>query len=150
MVSIPSIESDYFPSVSIGAGKIRFGGAERISEVFYETFWVQLPGRPIMYGVWEPQWQNGYDFDAMINIFGFLHFVGPEFLESRAEFGGEETVLVSDLVRALFSNTEARRKHHIFSPSLSARFLGNVHFRAGWIKTIQSGSRAQKTEPKAV
>ena len=67
------IVSDYFVTLSLDGGKIRFGESGRAwDERGHDMVVVQLPSQPLMFGEWRPRWAaNQNDFDVDIVTFGF-------------------------------------------------------------------------------
>jgi hypothetical protein len=88
-------------------------------------------------GEWRQKWaKNETDFDIDIVSFGTLPVfeIGSE----MQTFAPDERSSVERLIQALFSNVEARKKHHSFSPKTAARFSGKINFLPGWIKVTRA------------
>jgi hypothetical protein len=130
------IESQYFPTVTVGGAKIRFAAVGRTADErnhkIYET---ELPDRPLLYGEWRARYaRNGNDFDIEILDFGLIDpcdFGIPSPLR-RLKLDRRERSSVQELVVALFASEEARNRQWPFCSS-KGRFLGQVFFASNWI-----------------
>jgi len=121
-------------------GTVAFAGTVRADDGGVREFWVELAGRPRMYGEWRTKWTpNENDFDIEIVTFGFgsKHNVGDPFPGARNVFTIHEEKKVIDLVARLFSNVERRSGLSPFRGNYSL-FLGNIIFMPGWIEVKYS------------
>jgi hypothetical protein len=130
------IESQYFPTVTVGDAKIRFAAVGRTAdERNHEIYETKLPDRPLLYGEWRARYaRNGNDFDIEILDFGFIdpHDFGIPSPLRRLRLDRRERSAVQELVLALFANEEARNRGWPFSSS-KGRFLGQIFFASNWI-----------------
>ena len=100
-----------------------------------DGFFAELPGRPVMFGGWRPQFApNGNDFDVEIASFGYLgkQYLGSEYPSHRRCLSIPEEEALERLVRALFSDQVTNAWMVPFT-SRKAKFLGGVYFAPGWI-----------------
>jgi hypothetical protein len=102
------IVSDYFVTLSLDGGKIRFGESGRAwDERGHDMVVVQLPSQPLMVGSPDPK--------------------------NRRTVTTSERLTIKELVRALFANAEAKAGVSPFT-SRKGKFLGHAHFLPGWVR----------------
>lgn len=132
-----TIESAHFVILTLGDCKIRFAGVARTwDERAHELFAVQLPGRPLLYGEWQPRFaKNGDDFDIEIVFFGLIDpgDAGMPLPARRVTVDPSERLKVETLVRSFFLNPDARARAFPFS-SRRGKFLGRIDFLSDWIR----------------
>lgn len=139
------IVSDYFVTLSLDGGKIRFGESGRAwDERGHDMVVVQLPSQPLMFGEWRPRWAaNQNDFDVDIVTFGFprAFIVGSPDPKNRRTVTTSERLTIKELVRALFANAEAG-----VSPftSRKGKFLGHVHFLPDGLEKLTRGFASEQ------
>jgi hypothetical protein len=96
------IVSDYFVTLSLDGGKIRFGESGRAwDERGHDMVVVQLPSQPLMFGEWRPRWAaNQNDFDVDIVTFGFprAFIVGSPDPKNRRTVTTSERLTIKELV----------------------------------------------------
>jgi hypothetical protein len=100
----------------------------------HNTFVVQLPDGPPLFGEWRSKWaDNQNDFEIEIVRYGYLDRFNVDNLhpDARRKLSDKEQKIVRQLISSLFTNAEAQEGISPFSLT-RARFLGHVHFLPDW------------------
>lgn len=119
-----------FDPLECPEGNVAFAGIVRVDEQGVDEFWVELAGRPRMYGAWRDKWAaNEIDFDIEIITFGYANKYHDG---ERSILTAEEHVKTRALLNRLFENVERRSGLLPFSMK-GTRFFGNIYFLPGWI-----------------
>lgn len=121
--------------IQFEAGQAGISGPVRGGdESGHDTFVVQLPDNPPLFGEWRSKWaENQNDFEIEIVRFGYLDRFNVDNVHrnARRKLSYEEQKIVRQLVSSLFTNAEAQEGISPFSLT-RARFLAMcIFFQAG-------------------
>ena len=125
-----------FDWVELKDGRARFaGGIRGWDELGHQTFAVDLDGTDFFGEVEQLVVAEPYDFNLEILSFGYRSRddagMPPS---SRAAFAPAETERIRRLVQELIATASSwPEKPFVMQPLDSARFLGAINFRDGWI-----------------
>lgn len=125
-----------FDWIDLKDGRVRFSGMSRGSdEIGHDTFEIQLPTKPDLYGEYRAAWaDNERDFSIEVVSFGYTNDrnVGNDHPDARYPFSNEERQKIERMAIALVLDSESQKGLPAFSLK-GACFLGQVYFAPGWI-----------------
>jgi hypothetical protein len=115
--------------------RVQFVGSVRgVDDGGHDMFVVDRTEGPALYGEYfEVFGENKNDFNIEVGAFGFTNKenAGNPYPSARQHFSAAECSSAQQLIQDYFSNSDVVMEKWQYTPS--ARFLGGVTFRPGWI-----------------